>query len=146
MGIATQLLLGALSCLLFVTFARRAGRRRELAIYAAALAAAAVIYVIFAAFGGATLGWTAVETSGLAIFSLLALLARRGSREALIVGWAVHPAWDVLIHEVLRASFVPEWYPALCVGFDLSLAGYIALRVKGDTTARAAKSEDAHRR
>ncbi|MDQ3816851.1 MAG: hypothetical protein M3348_11065 [Acidobacteriota bacterium] len=136
MGTVAQLLLGALFCLLFVTFARRAGLRRELAIYAAALAAAAFIYVIFAAFGGATLGWVAVETSGLAIFSLLVLLARRGSREALIVGWAVHPAWDVLIHGASRALFVPGWYPVLCAGFDLTLAVYIALRV------RAAKSDD----
>jgi hypothetical protein len=142
MGTVVQLLLGALSCLLFVTFVRRAGRRRELAIYAAALAAAAVIYVIFAAFGGATLGWAAIETSGLAIFFLLALLARRGSREALIVGWAVHPAWDVLIHGASRAWFVPGWYPALCAGFDLTLAVYIVLHARGGRGTRAAKSDD----
>lgn len=128
MKTVAQLLFGALSCLLFVTFARRAGRRRELAIYAAALAAAAFIYVIFAAFGGATLGWSAIEASGLAIFSLLALIARRGNSRALIFGWAVHPAWDVLIHGASRALFVPGWYPALCAGFDLTLAVYIALR------------------
>ncbi len=142
MGTVVQFLLGALSCLLFVTFARRAGRRRELAIYTVALAVAAVIYVIFAAFGGATLGWTAIETSGLAIFSLLALLARRGSREALIVGWAVHPAWDVLIQGASRARFVPGWYPALCAGFDLTLAVYILLHARGERGTRAAKSDD----
>lgn len=141
MGTVVQLILGALLCSLFVMIARRAGLRRELAIYAVALVAAALIYVIFAALGGATLGWDAVETSGLAIFSLLALLARRGSREALILGWAVHPAWDVLIHGASRTQFVPEWYPALCASFDLTLAGYIAVCAWGGRATRAAKSD-----
>jgi hypothetical protein len=48
----------------------------------------------------------------------------------LILGWAAHAAWDVLLHQVLSVGFVPEWYPVVCLGFDVLLAAHIAVRVR----------------
>ena len=122
----TQLLAGALSCLLFVLLARRLGRGRELFVYAAALAAAALVYVGFAAFGGASARWVVVEAAGLVLFSAPALAGARGGAWALAAGWASHAAWDALLHKAPGVGFVPEWYPFVCVGFDLFLAAYVA--------------------
>jgi hypothetical protein len=126
-----QLLIGALSCLLFVLVARRAGVKREMRLYAAALVAAAAIYVGFAVVGGAALSWVVLVSGGLVLFSLVALFGLRVSVWALAPGWAAHAVWDGVLHKILEAGFVPEWYPMVCLGFDLFLAGYIAMRVRG---------------
>ena len=124
-----QLLAGALASLAFVLLARRAGSKREATIYAAALVVAALIYVGFAAVGGA-LPWVALEAGGLVLFSVVALLGLRISVWALALGWIAHAGWDVLPHKVLSVGFVPEWYPFVCIGFDLFLAGYIAVSIR----------------
>ena len=128
MATTIQLLVGALSCLAFVLVARRAGRKRELILYAFALVVAALMYVGFAVIGAAPGSWLVLESGGLALFSLVALLGLRISAWALVLGWAAHGVWDLLLHGVLEVGFVPEWYPIVCLGFDLFLAGYIALR------------------
>jgi hypothetical protein len=128
MATLIQLFIGALACLAFILVARRAGFRRERAIYAAALACAALIYVGFAAAGGASMSWVVIALGGLALFSLIALLGVRVSLWALALGWAAHAAWDVLLHKTSNVGFVPEWYPFVCIGFDLLLAAYLIAR------------------
>lgn len=128
MDTVIQILIGGLASLLFVLAARRAGPRRELNTYAAGLVLAALIYLGFAAAGGAVLGWVALESGGLLLFSAAALLGIRGKVWALALGWAAHSAWDLLLHGQAGAAFVPEWYPAVCAGFDLALALCIGLR------------------
>lgn len=122
--------IGALACLVFVLVARRAGWKREVRIYAVGLMVAALIYVGFAAVGGATLSWFALESGGLVLFSLVALLGLRKSVWFLSIGWAAHVAWDVLLHKTESVGFVPEWYPLVCIGFDLFLAVYIGVRAR----------------
>lgn len=138
MATITQLLIGALSCLVFVLIARSAGSKREVLLYAGGLVFAASVYVVFAVVGGAALSWVVLESSGLVLFSLVTLFGLRVSVLALALGWAAHAAWDVLLHGVRGAGFVPDWYPVFCVGFDLCLAGYIAVRERGRRRARAA--------
>ncbi len=140
-----QLLLGALSGLIFIPLARRAGPTRELMVYAVALDGAALVYVGFAFVGGATSAWTAVELVGVALFSLAALPALKGRAWPLAVGWAIHPAWDVLLHGTPRALFVPEWYPVVCAGFDLLLAAYIATSATGRARSGSRDGEDEDR-
>lgn len=128
MDTVIQVFIGGLASLLFVLAARRAGPRRELNTYAAGLVLAALIYLVFAVAGGAALGWVALETAGLLLFSAAALPGVRGKVWALALGWAAHSAWDLLLHGQAGAAFVPDWYPAVCAGFDLALALYISLR------------------
>jgi hypothetical protein len=84
----------------------------------------------FALLGGAPRSWLILEVGGFVLFSLVALLGLRRSMWFVVVGWAAHPVWDVVLHKVLSVGFVPEWYPVGCAGFDLLLAVYIARRVR----------------
>ena len=129
MQIVLQLLIGAISCGVFIALARRLKPRLELRLYALALVIAALIYVGFTA-RGATLLWLTLELAGLAVFTLCAWLGLKTSALILAFAWAAHAAWDVILHKFLDVAFVPGWYPVVCVGFDLLLAGYIAVRFK----------------
>ena len=124
MQIALQLLLGAASCAVFIVLVRRLGPKHELKLYAVALIIAALIYVIFTA-RGATFAWLILELAGLLFFTLLALLGLKVSALILAFAWAAHAAWDFLLHKLLDAAFVPDWYPLVCLSFDLLLAGYL---------------------
>jgi hypothetical protein len=129
MHVALQLFLGAGGCFVFILLARRLGPGRELRLYGAGLILAALIYVGFAA-RGATFRWLAVEIAGAAAFTLLALLGLRISALILALAWGAHAGWDLLLHKLADAAFVPEWYPLACLSFDLLLAAYIAARAK----------------
>ena len=125
-----QLLVGALGCVVFISIVRKLALKREMTQYAIGLVVAALIYVVFAVAGGAPLSWLLLESGGVVLFSLVALIGVRISTWALIIGWVAHTVWDVLLHKVLSVGFVPEWYPVGCLGFDLLLAAYIIKRAK----------------
>ena len=128
MNTAIQVIAGALACVVYVLAARRAGPGREPKVYAVGLVLAALVYVGFAAAGGAARRWWVLESVGLVLFSAAALLVTRRNVWALALGWAAHAAWDFLLHGPADAAFVPGWYPAVCAGFDLALALYLGVR------------------
>lgn len=137
MQFAIQLLTGVVACGVFILLARRLKPERELRLYALSLVIAALAYVGFTA-RGAPLKWLALELAGLAMFTLLAWLGLKVSALILAFAWAAHAAWDVLLHKLTRVSFVPDWYPLACLGFDLLLAGYIVARFRKTAAVRAA--------
>jgi hypothetical protein len=96
-------------------------RRQPLAI---GLGIAALIYVVFAVVGGGGARWLGIELAGLLGFAALAWMGIRSTALWLALGWTVHVAWDIGLHPEGAAPFVPSWYPLLCVGFDLIVAGY----------------------
>ena len=100
----------------------------ESRLWAAALAVAALIYVGFAAFGGAPAPWLLLELGGVILYAGLALSSLRLSGWLLALGWLAHVAWDTLVHGD-APGFVPGWYPAFCAGFDLIVATVIAARL-----------------
>jgi hypothetical protein len=128
MATSIPLLIGAVTCVAFILGARTTNPRRELIIYAVGLVFAAMVYVGFAIVGGASWSWLGLEVAGVVVFASVALVGLRVSVWAISIGWAAHTAWDVLLHGVQEAAFVPEWYPVFCIGFDLVLAGYVAVR------------------
>jgi hypothetical protein len=111
---------------LFVLLARRLGWRAEARLLAAGLTVAALIYVGFALASAGR--WLAIETAGVAIFGALAWLGVRVSSWWLALGWLGHVAWDVGLHLDRPQAVAPEWYPLLCVGFDLIVAGFLVGR------------------
>lgn len=125
---------GALLAGLFVLVARLALRRRENVALAAGLAVAALIY--FAAAVDIEIGSLqapashplSLEIAGVVLFTLLAVLGLRVSPWLLAIGWAGHVLWDVWVHPGGSFGFLPDWYAPLCIGFDLVVAGYVALR------------------
>ena len=119
---------------------RDAGRRRR--VLAAGLMVAAMVYVPFALAAG-DMSQLVVELAGVAVFAVPAYLGIRGSSRVLAAGWAGHVLWDVGLH-VVGPAYGPDWYAALCIGFDLVVAGGL-LVVAGDTArARTADTAGIH--
>jgi hypothetical protein len=121
--------IGAVLALLFVAPWHRREGRTQRRVYAAALLVTALIYVGFAVLGGATPGWWLVEVGGVLLYGALAWWSLERWPVLLPIGWAAHVLWDVLLHG-MATPFVPAWYPALCVGFDLVVAVYLLGRMR----------------
>lgn len=124
MNVALQLLLGAISCCIFIFLARRLGPKLELRLYAISLIIAALIYVIFAALDP-KIEWLMLELAGMLVFTLLAFVGLKISALLLALAWALHAGWDVFLHKLPHVAFVPDWYPLACLSFDLLLAAYL---------------------
>ncbi len=123
---ALQVLLGAIAAAPLLLWAR--GRRGEDRIFAQGLFVAALVYVGFALAGGAGLGALVTELIGVALFGAVAWLGLRRSALWLAAGWAAHVGWDLLLHPLAGPAYAPAWYVRACLGFDLVVAAWIALR------------------
>ncbi|HEX2121542.1 MAG TPA: DUF6010 family protein [Thermoanaerobaculia bacterium] len=113
---------GGVLALPYVLYARRSRDRRR--VFAIGLAVAALVYVALAAFRG-TGGELLVEAGGVMLFGIVAVLGVRHSIYWLALGWAAHVGWDLLLHPAGASSYAPWWYPVICIGFDLVVAGAI---------------------
>lgn len=138
MQTAILLLLGLVLGVLFIVLARLRPRVERL-ILAVGLVVATLFYLGSAATGRAPASWLGIELLGVAAFGLVAWLGMRGSAWWLVVGWALHPVWDVGLHLVGAGSaFAPAWYAVNCISFDLLVAAYVAWRFGGAPAARRA--------
>lgn len=113
---------GAALALPYVMYARRVRDGRG--VFGAGLTVAALVYVGFAVAGG-SVQELLIELMGIVVFAVFAFLGARRSGYFLAVGWALHVSWDVLLHPRNPASYVPWWYPPVCIGFDLVVAGAV---------------------
>ncbi len=124
MTLALLILLGLAAGVAFISVARKIDYS-EGDLLATGLLAAAAIYVVFAVIWGEE-GWIRFEAVGVALFSLIAFLARRFGILWIGAGWLLHIGWDYLFHMVGPGEhLVPEWYPPFCIGFDLLVGLYI---------------------
>jgi hypothetical protein len=101
-----------------------APRHRTLAL-AAGLVTAAAIYPIARrkrSFGGPLLREVAGLVTAGAVASMAAQERSTRTRNLVAAGWAAHAAFDML-HDAGRDSAIPSWYPAMCAGYDLAVAG-----------------------
>jgi hypothetical protein len=94
-------------------------------ILAGGLVAAAAIYPI--ARRNRKLGAPmAREIAGLvassAIVTTAAQSTHKKARNVVAAGWAAHAVFD-MFHDGGRDSLIPSWYPAMCAGYDLAVAG-----------------------
>lgn len=115
--------LGAIGGHVSAVFARRIPARRPV-VAAQALVAASFIYVAFAMASMESF-WLAIEIGGLLFFLAFAYLGLKRSIAWLWVGWATHILWDAGVHLLVATPFVPAWYPAACIGFDLVVAYHV---------------------
>lgn len=123
---------------LFVLLAQRRKRSGEIRLLALGLVAAALIYIGLALSAGADHRWLTLGTAGLAVFGMLAWLGVRTSLWWLALGWVAHVGWHVGFHLDRTQTFVPTWYPLLCVGFDLVVAGFL---LGAASTGRPSRTE-----
>ncbi|BCF81629.1 hypothetical protein RQCS_11740 [Rhodococcus qingshengii] len=68
--------------------------------------------------------WSAAAATGAVLIGGL-VLPPSAARRLVAAGWALHPIFD-LLHERGSDSRLPDWYPALCAGYDLGVAGILA--------------------
>lgn len=123
MRTATLFIVGAVSALPLLALARACGRYAGL-VCAAALVLAALVYVGFAVRAGQW-GLSGVEWLGLVLFTAGAWAGLKSPR-LLAMGWAAHAVWDLCFYARAGAvPYVPEWYAAVCAGFDLAVAAYL---------------------
>jgi hypothetical protein len=110
-------------------FAREVCGRSLLVIF---LFMAAGAYFGFALLARDLLGtapiWILVEILQVIAFGTMGLLGWRGSPWWLALGWALHPAWDFVLHYVGPGrSFAPWTYAVACISFDWLVAAYVAV-------------------
>jgi len=128
------LLLGLVLVVLSILVARRQSawlrpdpdeaHRLETTTWAAYLSMAALVYIGFA-LREAGEGWMPVELAGLVVYSALGWLGTRGRGWLLALGWALHAAWDLVVHASVPDEFVPQWYRWACLSFDVVAALYL---------------------
>lgn len=119
-------LIGGVAIAPFVRFGKSFLRR----YFAVTLLIAALVYAVFSSVGivagTASSGWLWTEISGVAVFAVPAYLGYKGRPWLLSLGWFLHLFWDTALHGGPGTSFVPDFYPGFCVGFDLVFSAYIA--------------------
>jgi hypothetical protein len=110
--------------------------KAEQIFYGLLLAPIAAIYLAFTAHFAANDAWR-LETIAVTLFAILGLLGIRLS-VLLILGYALHGAWD-LVHEVFlhegtsgagtgSLTEIPLAYGAFCAAFDWCIVGYFYTR------------------
>ncbi len=115
---------GAALSIVLILLARTRGPLFERRAYAAGLSTAAGVYLFFAVMN-LSLHGAVMEAGGWMLFTGVAWRGWKGSTRLLAAGWALHVAWDALLHGWGGAGYAPGWYSTACVGFDLVLAAYI---------------------
>jgi hypothetical protein len=122
-----EIIIGIIFAVAFIFYAKRSkSYRGEKLSYAIGLGIAAVIYVVFGFFSSST-DWILIELGGLLIYLPFAISGVRFSGWFLSLGWLLHVAWDLVLHNQ-PLNFVPDFYPSVCLGFDVLIAGYICYR------------------
>ncbi|NNE65199.1 MAG: hypothetical protein HKN33_01425 [Pyrinomonadaceae bacterium] len=126
MTLLIQIVLGAVAACGALALLSGRNESKRLKIIALAIPVLPLIYVVFALVGvsngTAGYGWLGYEVIGLLLFGGLGLAAFRFGAVTAAVAWAVHAIWDATGH--FDAAFVPAFYPGLCIGFDVVVAGY----------------------
>ncbi len=72
--------------------------------------------------------WSAVAAT-FAVFVGALILPSRSARRLVAASWAIHPIFD-LLHERGPDSRLPDWYPAICAGYDLGVAGLLTVETR----------------
>ena len=120
----------------------------ESALYGLFLIPIACFYLAFTSYFGEAAAWN-LETVAVLAFAVLGSLGTR-LPVALISGYALHGAWD-LLHEIhahagadvfggRQATQIPLAYGAFCSTYDLAMAAYFIVRRGHWSAARTAKA------
>ena len=70
-----------------------------------------------------------MEILGVLLFGGLGLIGVWRWPGMIAIGWAGHVTWDVAVPGASTTPYAPWWWPTLCVGTDIFLAGYITALV-----------------
>jgi hypothetical protein len=128
MAFWVDFLIGAALGAGFIVLARALGRLERI-VLAGGLLVAALAYV---GFGVGPRGASAlpVELAGSLLFAAFGVLGLVSSLWFLALGWALHAIWDLAVPGLSDVSYMPVWYAAACIGFDVVLAAYLIARAR----------------
>ncbi|NRA09653.1 MAG: hypothetical protein HRU02_15970 [Myxococcales bacterium] len=133
--------LGGIMAAIFVAIARRY-TERENGLFALGLLIAALAYPAYG-LGALAPSRLGVEAAGVIVFAGFAILGVYTSAWFLVLGWAAHGLWDLVIPASRDVGYLPSWYAVLCLGFDVVIAGYLAGRASAKIPPFRSEGESA---
>ena len=124
--------IGLLAAAGAISITRKIGPKAEQVLYGLFLVIIAALYLAFVAYFGNAAAWR-VERVAVVLFALIGLFGVR-LPTALVIGYALHGAWD-LVHELQaqgaistyylgQLTAVPLAYGVFCAAFDVRIAAY----------------------
>jgi hypothetical protein len=117
--------IGVALALLVSVFARLAGFDRDRAFYPVVLAVIASYYVLFAVMGGSVHALL-VEVLVMTAFVVAAVVGFKFSLWVVVSALAAHGVFDFFHARVVANPGVPPWWPAFCLAYDITAAGFLA--------------------
>jgi hypothetical protein len=122
------LAIGALLAFVVGLFATVSGFDRDRAFYPTVTIVIAFIYALFAVMGASTTALVLESLIGGA-FLAAALVGFRSSLWVVVIALAAHGVFDFAHDTVVSNPGVPPWWPAFCLAYDVTAAGYLAWRL-----------------
>jgi len=136
-----EYLIGVGLALAVSIFARFVGLDRDRAFYPTVMIVIALLYGLFAVMGGSpgelTLEWIAVGG-----FILVATLGFKFNLWLVVAALFAHGVFDFFHHQMIANPGVPDFWPAFCMAYDVTAAGFLAwllTRRTGSATDTAAR-------
>ncbi len=126
----------ALAAGLFLTVLRL---DRDRAVYPVVTIVIASYYALFAVMGASTQALVH-ECLLAALFLVTAVAGFKYSLWLVVIALVAHGVFDLTHHAFIANGGVPSWWPAFCLGYDLTAAAYLACLLKsGRIHATAAR-------
>jgi hypothetical protein len=125
---------GVVTSLVAFLLSRFAGDIVGRTLLATVLFTAAGAYFGFAVVAPVSPIWWLIELLQCIAFGTLGLYGWRGSAKWLLLGWALHPVWDFVMHYIGPGRGIgPGFYSIACLTFDWIVALYILIRYRGSS-------------
>lgn len=116
---------GIVIALLVSVMARLVGFDRDRAFYPTLLVVIASYYVLFAVMGGSVQAML-VESLVMMVFLGIAVVGFKSNLWLVVVALAAHGVFDFFHGHIVTNPGVPAWWPAFCLAYDISAAGFLA--------------------
>jgi hypothetical protein len=116
---------GIVIALLVSVMARLVGFDRDRAFYPTVLVVIASYYVLFAVMGGSVHAMV-VESLIMMAFLCVAVIGFNVNLWLVAAALAAHGVLDFFHGHIVTNPGVPVWWPAFCLGYDISAAGFLA--------------------
>lgn len=118
-------LIGVILALAVSLFARFIGLDRDRAFYPTVMIVIAALYGLFAVMGGHP-GELTLEWIMMGGFILLSVLGFRLNLWFVVAALFAHGVFDFFHGHLVPNPGVPVWWPAFCLAYDVTAAGYLA--------------------
>jgi hypothetical protein len=122
-------LVGAVLAFAVGLFATVVGLDRDRAFYPTVMIVIASLYALFAVMGASTTALVLESVVG-AVFVAVAVSGFKSSLWLVVLALAAHGVFDLVHGTVISNPGVPPWWPAFCLTYDVTAAGYLAWLLK----------------